>query len=244
MDINQEPESLSQSLMRSVANDYMSSSLIEFGESLLDDATDSVLNSDIATKIPVIGTFVAIGKGILNFRDRRYASKLVNFLAVTSKASWEDKEKYRNKLDARPSECNKAGETLLDILEKITSIEKAGMVGKVFLAFMHEDAMTTDHVITLSEMIEKAYLSDLLALSKISEISIGQWDDTHLESVGIKKPMRVEDVNKAINAAMARMLKQMPVIREGPINDTEEPQVIESGFTEMGDILIRILRTY
>ncbi len=243
MNTPNEPESLSQSLLTSAANDYTAGSLIEFGESLLDDATDSVLKSDIATKVPVVSILVAIGKGILNFRDRRYASKLVNFLAVTSKASPEDKEKYRNKLDASPDECKKAGETLLDILEKLTSIEKAIMVGKVFRAFMHDDAMTTNHVITLSEMIEKAYLSDLVELSKV-QTGIGQWDDTHLESVGIKKPMRVEDVNKAINAAMARMLKQMPVLREGPINDTEEPQVIESGFTEMGDMLIRILRTY
>lgn len=235
------PENLPDSLMHSVINGYTADALADFGESMLDDLTNAVIDSDIVTDIPVIKSIVGLGKASVNFRDRRYLSKLVSFLSETAKASPEDKAKYREKLDKNPEECKKAGQTILDIIDKITSTQKAIMVGKVFRAFMHEEGLTTAQLVTLCEMIEKGYVDDLIELSKKED---GRWNDAHLESVGIKKPMRVEDINKAINAAMARMLKQMPVIREGSINDEEEPQVVQSGFTEPGDLLRRILQTY
>ncbi len=243
-DVPQKTESLPTSIMNSVANEYTRDLLVDLGESLVDNFTDSVIKSEIVAKIPVINLILAFSKGVMNYRDRIYVNKILNFLAETSKASGADRTKYRVKLDSSPDESKKVGETVLDILDKITDLQKTVMIGKVFRAYMHEDGVTNDDVLTLSQMIEKAYLSDLIALSIKDGESGNRWNDANLESVGIKKPMRVEDINKAINAAMARMLKQMPVIREGPINDSEEPQVIESGFTDRGTLLKRILQEY
>jgi hypothetical protein len=239
-----EPENLPQSLMRSAATDQTASVLIEFSESVLDDATEAALQSDVLTKIPVLGGIVALTKGVLGFRERRYISKLANFLAETGKASAADKAKYLAKLDANPKECKKAGGVILDLIDKITSTEKAAMIGKIFHAHMREDEITTAHVIMLSEMVEKAYLSDLLALARPDGAPGERWNDANLESVGIKKPMRVEDVNKAVSAAMSRMLKQMPMVHEAPIDDSDELVVLESGFTDQGALLQRILREY
>ena len=243
-----ESESLPQSLMFSAANEYTLSTLTDFAESLLDDVTDAVFESDIATKIPVIGGLVAMGKGMLILRDRRYANKLVYFLTETSKASKADKEKFRQKLNENPKECKKAGEVLMDILDKVTSIEKAIMLGKVVRASMNDPEVTFDHVITLSEMIEKAYLKDLTALSKGKKNGIQGWDDTHLESVGIKKPMRVEDVNSAIDAAISQLKQETPALQDRSTQNgytiLYKPEIVESGFTDMGSLLVRILQEY
>jgi len=190
-------ESLSKSLINSVSSDYSSDSLIEFGESIVDDITGACFHSELITKIPIISMLLAFNKGVLNFRDRRYLNKILNFLSETSGASNEDKKKYLIKLDNNPDECKRAAETLLDILDKITSLEKASMVGKVFRAFMHEDEISTDNVVILSEMIEKAYLNDLISLGSTKP---NEWlDDANLESVGIKQSMRAEDINLAIS---------------------------------------------
>jgi hypothetical protein len=231
------PENISSSLMHSVVNDYTSGALMEFSKSVVDDLAGVVLKSDIATHIPIISGIVGLTKAALNFHDRRYISKLLSFLSETAKATEEDKEKYRKKLDENPEECRKAGEIILDLIDKITGNQKAIMIGKIFRAFMHEDAITTTNVITLSEMVEKAYLVDLTELSKKEG---GRWNDSNLENVGIKKPMRVEDVNNALSVIVSRI----PAIREAPPDPDERPEVLESGFTEEGDLLRRILQDY
>lgn len=144
-----EPEKASESLMHSVVNDYSSSALVDLSETVLDAATDSLIKSDALTKIPVLGLLVGLTKGVIVFRDRRYASKILSFLAETAKASQQDKEKYRQKLDKDPDECKKAGEVILDIIDKITSTNKAIMIGKVFRAYMREDEMTTAQLVHL-----------------------------------------------------------------------------------------------
>jgi hypothetical protein len=202
--------------------------------------TDSVIKSDLLNQIPVLSSLMALGGGYFNFRDKRYANKLLHFLAETTQSSEEDKKNYREKLDTNPKEGRKAGEVLLDNLDKITSVEKATMIGQVFRAFMHEDKIKTEDVITLSEMIEKAYIRDLLALKEDS----GEWDDTYLESVGIKKPMRTEDINEAISNAVDKVMQEIPIARETPKYDIPGHEIMESGLTDMGFLLKRILQEY
>ncbi len=237
-----EPESISDSLMSSVVNDYSSSALMEMGESLLDGATASLLDNDVLTKIPVLGTLVGFTKGMLAFRDRRYASKILSFLAETAKASNEDKQKYREKLDNDPKECTKAGEVVLDIIDKITSAEKAVMIGKVFRAYMREDEMTTAQLIHLCEIIERAYLQDLERLR-----DGGMYNNANLESVGIKKPLSEDAVNELIQKAM----KQADENREREFSSVRTgmsppiavyPTMNELGLTPEGFELIRILK--
>lgn len=66
----------------------------------------------------------------------------------------------------------------------------------------------------------------------------------NLEGIGIKKPIRAEDINRVIVALNSRILKQIPIVHEAPINDEGDPEVIESGFTDTGANLRRILRDY
>ena len=177
-------------------------------------------------------------------RDRLYIRKLLRFLAETSNVSEQDKKRYRDKLDKDPKEAKRAGAVILDLIDKAVDAEKAAMIGKVVRAFMHEDDLNTGEMIALCEMIDKAYLDDLRALSRGDDEPGKPWNDVNLEGIGVKKPIRAEDINKAITALNSRLLKQMPVVHEAPINDSENPEVIESGFTDAGAKLRRILRDY
>lgn len=233
------PEKLSESLMHAAANDQSADVLLDLSETVLDDVTGSVIENEAVTKIPFLGAFVAVAKGFVSFRDRRYVSKILSFMSETSKATEQDRQKYLAKLEANPKESNKAGETILDIIDKLTSQEKAIMIGKVFRAYMREDEMTVTQLIYLCEIIERTYLQDLVSIQK-SEIH----NDVNLESVGIKKPLRTEDVNNAVEAAMARLMKKMPIVHETTIDADKEPVIQESGLTDAGYHLQRILRSY
>lgn len=235
------PQKVANSLMHSIVNSYSSDDLIQMSETMLDSTGDSLLKSDMLTKIPVLGILAAFAKGVLTFRDLRYVSKLLSFLSETSKASDVDRSQYQKKLDNNPKESQKAGSTILDIVDKFTSTEKAIMAGKVMRAFMHEVSMGFDQIVYLCEIIDRAHLDDLISLEK-NDIH----NDSNLEAVGIKKPMRVEDINIAIKAAMDSALSKIPILKEGQEYPTgiRNPTVTESGLTEEGANLQRILRNY
>jgi hypothetical protein len=234
-------ETVSESFMHSVVNDFSSEDLIELGEEALDKGGEFFTKSDVVTKIPVIGILAAFAKGAFAFRERRYVSKLMSFFSETSKASDEDKAKYEAKLAKYPKKSKKTGATILDMVDKFTSAEKAVMAGKIVRAFMHEDSMTFEEVIYLCEIVEKAHLDDLNSLTK-GDV----YNNSNLEAVGIKKPMRSEDVNVAIQAAIDRVMSKMPIVHEHDEYPTgvKDPSVLESGLTDEGQKLQIILRTY
>lgn len=241
-------ETLPESLMHSIVNDQSSDVLFGLSETVLDSAVQDLVNNDAISEIPVIKSVVGVAKGALAFRDRRYVSKLLRMLSETSKASDEDRQKFKEKLDNNPKEAKRAGTVILDIVDKITSDEKATMVGKAIRAYMHETELTLNQLITLCEVIERTYVQDLISLEK-SEIH----NDVHLESVGIKKPIRVEDINKAMEA-VANQAVEEATSRAGVIKEAftaeqiegkkEITQVQQSGFTDLGSNLMRILRSY
>lgn len=235
-------EDLPRSLFHSFNNQYTRDALVEMSESLLDSATESILNSDALVKLPIVGGLVAVGKGILDFRDRQFVSKLLRVLAETSDVSPEKLSEFKSLLDDDPSEARRAGAILLDLIDKATGAQKAAMIGKVIRAKIDE-GFSYDVMVGLCEMIEKAYLSDLLALARKDGESGPDWNDVNLEGVGIKKPMRSEEINDAISAAMNALQREMPTIREKPLPiSLKKPRVYESGLTEAGAMLRRILQ--
>lgn len=235
----EKPEKFSESLMGSIVNDSTSPALIGFSEAILDNSLEDILANEALTKIPVLGTLVGFTKGVLILRDRLYASKILGFLSEPAKANEEDKRKFQEKLSKDPKECKKAGLVIIDIIDKVTSKEKAVMVGKVFRAFMREEDLTPGKMIHLCEIIEKAYLQDLKSLPDPN----ARKNASNLESVGIKKPIRHEDINEAIAASSEKAVKRVGIHAEGDLTRLDAT-VKESGLTPEGDELRRILANY
>lgn len=237
-------EDLPRSLFHSFNNEYSREALVDMSESLLDSATQSILNNEVLVKLPVVGGLVAVGKGILDFRDRQFVSKLLRVLAETSNINPNKMNAFKEELNNKPHEARRAGAILLDLIDKSTGAQKAAMIGKIIRAKVEENFSYED-LINLCEMVEKAYLSDLLAIARKEGGEGPRWNDVNLEGVGIKKPMRSEDVNDAIAASINMLQREMPTIREKPLRiSLKKPHVYESGFTDMGATLQRILQDY
>jgi hypothetical protein len=234
------PENIPESLMRSVINDSDTDVLFSLSDTIITDSVEAIKDSDVLSHLPITREIIGLIKVGFAYRDRRYLSKLLSFLGETSKMSEEDKDRYTRKLDEDPKKAQEAGETILDIIDKVTSREKAIMVGKLVRAYGHEAALTYDMLMRMCEIIERAYLQDLQGLQ------IGEgYNASNLESVGIIKPIRHEDIEKVIQAALKTAKYEGITIKDPGTNPPPpEPKIDRSGLTEEGSNLQRILREY
>lgn len=234
------PESVPESLMHSVVNDSDTEVLFSLSDTIITDSIEAIKDSDLLSSIPITREIMGLVKAGFAYRDRRYISKLLSFLAETSKMSQEDKDQYTRKLDEDPKKAHDAGETILDIIDKVTSRQKAIMVGKMVRAYGHEESLTYDLLMRMCEIIERAYLQDLQGLQK------GEgYNASNLESVGIIKPIRHEDIEKVVQAALESAKYESIVIKDPATNPPPpEPKIDRSGLTEEGSNLQRILRSY
>jgi len=238
--MDEEPENIPESLMRSVVNDYDTDVLFSLSDSIIRDSVDAIKDSDLLSEIPITREIIGLVKVGFAYQQRRSISKLLSFLAESSKMSKEDKERYLRKLDENPKNAKQAGEIILDIIDKVTSTEKAIMVGKVVRAYGHEEAITYELMMHMCEIIERAYLQDLQCLPR------GEgYNASNLESVGIIKPIRHEDIEKIVKAAIeAGEYASIPIKDGITPAPAREPKLDRSGFTEEGSNLQRILRDY
>src|SRR5438270_152173 len=136
--VDVKPENIPESLMHSVINDSNTEVLFSLSDTIITDSIEAIKNSDVLSHIPITKEIMGLIKVGFAYRDRRYVSKLLSFLAETSKMSQEDREQYTRKLDEDPKKAREAGETILDIIDKLTTREKAIMVGKLVRAYGHE----------------------------------------------------------------------------------------------------------
>ena len=118
---------------------------------------DSILDEGIVKDIPILRTLVGLAKVGFNIRDRLYLKKIVVFLAQVGQTTQEQRDDFVRKYCG---DSKRFEETVMLILEQADREEKAELIGKIFKACIlgkirYEDA------ITLSEMVNKAFWSDL-----------------------------------------------------------------------------------
>jgi hypothetical protein len=185
-------------LYRSVAEPTAIDVAANIGETILDNATDN----EALKIIPVFGALLKIGQGVIDFRNKMYIRKIAKFIFESTKLTEEDRSKYQEKLLNDEDECQKSGEAILEILDKITGIEKATLIGKLFRAYIRED-LPVDKFILYAEMIERVHLYDLhVLLTK----SISSKNSQGLINSGIVELFDLDTIYRKINETMGYAL--------------------------------------
>jgi len=229
-------DDLPSSLLKSVTQDGASQALVDLSELALDDISSDLLHNEALSKVPVVGIAVGLAKGALGVRDRLYIRKLLSFLLETSKASDEERKQYAQKLAENPKEHKRASEAVLEILDRITSAEKAKMVGKIFRAYMVEGTVTTNQLQYLSEIIDKAYLQDLVSIANNQVPNY-----YNLVNVGVMNTVPAEQIMKHVQEAQDR---EFSMASRGMSRPALPTITKNAGFTDAGAELARILRSY
>jgi len=131
---------------------------------------DSLLKNGILKDIPIVGMLVALFKTGKQVTELFYLKKLIGFIYGYEKipekmdknitSDFEDEKKRKD-----------LGEKLLLIIESVDSIEKAGLIGKIFKLLKNEE-ISSPIFLRLCHLINKSFYDDLLQLIKFPDINM------------------------------------------------------------------------
>jgi hypothetical protein len=121
----------------------LESSLVKtIGKSALKDVTvdlaeislDSMLKEGLLREVPIVGTVIRLASAGLTIRDQIFLNKVLRFLHPLSRFSPEQRAAYLDSLD--PEELQRASQCMIVHLDKLDSLEKAALLGRIFVAYM------------------------------------------------------------------------------------------------------------
>jgi hypothetical protein len=145
-------ESLESSFLETVTNTELPDVAQDIGEIFLDTLFEE---NGIIKEIPLIKTLFGLAKAGLNVRDRLFAEKVLRFLGPVSKYSKEDRAKFLKELD--PGELNEVGQYMVLYLDRLDSLQKPAMLGRVFEAYML-NKINRNHMLYFSHFIDSVFI--------------------------------------------------------------------------------------
>ena len=151
----------------------------EFNDSLVIDSSDivsdylelgidSILDNDSLKEIPIIKTFIGVGKITTSIRERNLMKNLVIFINELNSGNI-DKEKlkkHKEELNQNPKKAEKELGRILIILEQTIDNLKSSILGKLYKAYINQE-IDWDLFVEFSEITNRLYINDLSILSLI-----------------------------------------------------------------------------
>lgn len=95
---------------------------------------DSFLTDGVLKEIPIVRSVIGLAKAGITVRDRIFLEKVIKVLSPLSKYSSQQRQEFLKSLD--PDEVKKASQYLILYIDRLDSIEKTAMLGKVFEAYL------------------------------------------------------------------------------------------------------------
>lgn len=145
----------------------------EFSDSLVIDSSDiisdylelgldSILENDNLKEIPIIKTFISVGKITKNVRERNLMKNLAIFLNElnSGKIDKEKLDKYKEELKINHRKAEKKLGRILIILEQTIDNIKSSILGKLYKAYINQE-IDWNLFIEFSEITNRIYINDI-----------------------------------------------------------------------------------
>lgn len=123
---------------------------------------DSILENDSLKEIPIVKTFLSIGKITKNIRERNLIKNLVIFLNELNSGNI-DKEKlnkHKEELSQNHKKAEKELGRVLIILEQTIDNIKSSILGKLYKAYVNQE-IDWNLFVEFSEITNRLYINDL-----------------------------------------------------------------------------------
>src|SRR6266550_4311013 len=133
--------------------------LKDLTKEVLELSIDDLANNDAVKQIPIINFLLAGYKTVIAYREYQYIKKISYFLFEQTKVNKKEREEWLAKLEKK-KEKMKLGEVTLELIDKVTTVEKAIMLGVIFRHQIQGEIKTQDFL-RIAEMIQAAYLDDI-----------------------------------------------------------------------------------
>ncbi|MDM7092807.1 hypothetical protein QUG75_15195 [Enterobacter hormaechei] len=150
----------------------------EYGEI----AIDSALESGTLESIPLLNTLVGIFKTVSSVHDRRFTEKLIRFISGFADLDDATRINMANRLNENDKFAGKAGDRLIEIIDRMES-ENKPEIAAAFLkafAFEHIDFITLRRLMVALERIPSFEIDELDTFSKYDENNHHQISDEAL----------------------------------------------------------------
>lgn len=145
----------------------------EFNDSLVIDSSDivgdylelgidSILENDILKEIPIIKTFIGIGKITKSIRERNLMKNLVIFINELNSGKIDRKKlkKHKEELRQNPKKAEKELGRILIILEQTIDNIKSSILGKLYKEYINQE-IDWDMFVEFSEMTNRLFVFDI-----------------------------------------------------------------------------------
>ena len=134
--------------------------LIEAALENVEVLIDAFTENEILKSIPVVGTAIKVIKGAGDIRDRLFAAKLMTFLKALENVDPDIREKMRQRVAESPNESKKVGETVLLLLDRLSDLDKADIIAKIFIAYAYGHLKSNEFQ-RVSQAVDQAFVYDL-----------------------------------------------------------------------------------
>lgn len=163
-------------IIPSMRQSLFDSSLQDIAVDAVEVSIDNVIADETLQAIPIVRTFLGVGKTVQNIRDRYLISKTVKFLLALRDEDIPEEQRraHQEKLDADPDFAKETLTRVLAILDSMTDEEKAKVLAKLYRGYV-ERAITWQQFCELTEMTQRVFLDDIPLLK---DIRSGRISDT------------------------------------------------------------------
>ena len=165
-------------LVEVIKSDDVTDLFKEYGEI----AIDSALESGTLESIPLLNTLVGIFKTVSSVHDRRFTEKLIRFISGFADLDDAPRINMANRLNENDKFAGKAGDRLIEIIDRMES-ENKPEIAAAFLkafAFEHIDFITLRRLMVALERIPSFEIDELDTFSKYDENNHHQISDEAL----------------------------------------------------------------
>lgn len=128
-------------------------------EGLVEAGIDAFVDNDAVDAIPIVATVKALVRGAVGYREAWLAKKLVAMLFAVGDVTPEDVERWSKRLQDEAGQRD-VGERVLAVVDRVTSVWKAELVGRAFRAYL-DGAFERREFLLLAEMLDAALTEDL-----------------------------------------------------------------------------------
>lgn len=168
-------------------NGHLLETIIGIGEVVADVYE---VGGEAFSSIPVVGTMFQLVRSANTIRDRTLAAKLRRFLEPFTETSQEYRDKFKERLTRDEAETRRVGEILFLVVDRLTDLDKAMILGCLFIAFLNDQLSSSD-LRRMAQAVDMSFADDLIDLIK-SEGEIDQSQELWLKSLvpsGLAEPV-------------------------------------------------------
>ena len=152
------------------------------------------------SSIPVVGTMFHLARSANTIRDKTLAAKLRRFLEPFTETSQEYRDKFKERLMQDEAETRRVGETLFLVVDRLTDLDKAMILGCLFIAFLNDQLSSSD-LRRMAQAVDMSFADDLIDLIE-SEGEIDQSQELWLKSLvpsGLAEPVGAKMIDEMGN---------------------------------------------